>query len=132
MRELNLSSTKNTPEVRFNYGRLEMHGEAFPENASDFFRPLLEWLDSYRDCPFVREENQTTVFVSDIDYFNTMSRPYVLEIVKRLNQLQQSGHAVRMKWFYEGELDIDEDDINFQELIEDFSIQIDYIPKTTR
>jgi hypothetical protein len=132
MQELNLTPTKNTPEVKFNSGRLEMHGEAFPENASDFFRPLLDWLDNYKTSSYVREEGQGTVFVSNIDYFNTMSRPYVLEIVKKLNHLNQSGHSVKMKWFYEGELDIDEDDINFQELIDNFSIQIDYIPKTTR
>ncbi|TAE69658.1 MAG: DUF1987 domain-containing protein [Bacteroidetes bacterium] len=123
-----ISQTKITPEVKFEpNGSLYWNGEAFPEDAPTFFQPVLAWLRGYIKSEYVQIKNTKTYFKSKLLYFNSGARPYILNAIKLLNELAQTGHRVEIDWEYDMAGDIDEDDINFPELLENFSIHINYI-----
>lgn len=127
---LYISETKITPEVKFEpSGTLLWKGEAFPEDAPSFFQPVLAWLRGYVKSDYVKEKDSKTFFKSQLMYFNSGARPYILNAIKILNELAQTGHQVEIIWEYDMEGDIDEDDINFSDLIENFAIKIRYVLK---
>lgn len=45
MERLEISATRSTPHVIFDpeQGVMSMKGDAYPENAASFFRPVLDW-----------------------------------------------------------------------------------------
>lgn len=129
MRELHLNPTKSTPKVDFIKGSLHISGEAFPEDTIGFFTPLLEWIDEYAQSEYCLDTSNETLLFSNIDYFNTGSRPYVIELVIKLNNLHKTGHKVSIIWHYDMDEGIEEDDVNFKEMIEGFKIDVEYIPK---
>ncbi len=49
MDKLEIIGTAKTPTVEFSSetGVLELKGRSIPENAIDFFKPLVDWLDDY-------------------------------------------------------------------------------------
>jgi hypothetical protein len=124
---LYLSATKTTPEVKFEpNGNLLWRGEAFPEDARSYFQPILAWLRAYINSTEANQVNTQTILKSQLFYFNSGSRPYILNAVTILNQLAKKGKPVHIVWEYDSTGDMDEDDINFQELIEDFQISVEY------
>jgi hypothetical protein len=130
--KLYLPPTKSTPEVNFELGNLQIVGESFPEDAPGYFRPIIDWLNEYAHSEYIADLHNQTIFMSNIEYFNTGSRPFVIEMVKILNDLYQQGHKIHFKWFYDGEIGIEEDDIHFEDLIENFVLPVDYIPRLTK
>ncbi len=125
-----INRTKITPEVKFEpNGILNWNGEAFPEDAPGFFQPILAWLRGYIKSEYVQKNGSKTYFKSQLMYFNSGARPYILNAIKILNELAQTGHKIDIDWEYDMAGDIDEDDINFSELMENFCININYILK---
>ncbi len=78
----------------------EFTGASFIE-STDFYDPVIEWIDTYMQNP----SPETTV-VFKLNYINTMSSKVLSLIMMKLAKLQQEGHRVFIKWFYE---DWDED-----------------------
>jgi hypothetical protein len=105
-----------------------MRGESFPEDAPEFYKRLVSWIDHYLTTDYAKDKTKKTHFVSKINFFNTASRGFLLEMVSSLNRLHRSGHAVTMTWYYDAEEGIDEDDINFRDLIDDFQVPVEYKP----
>jgi hypothetical protein len=129
MRELHLNPTKSTPTVDFIEGSLHISGEAFPEDTMGFFTSLLDWITEYAQSEYCLDTSKETLLYSNIDYFNTGSRPYVIEMVVKLNDLHKTGHKVNITWHYDADEGIEEDDVNFADFIDNFKIKVAYIPK---
>lgn len=125
---LSVKSTKTTPEVQFMEGAMSMRGESFPEDAPDFYKKLITWLEGYSQSAYAKDKTKSTKFISQINFFNTASRGFLLEMVSLLNRMHIAGHKVHMTWFYDAEEGIDEDDINFRDLIDDFQVPVEYKP----
>ena len=111
MDNLFIEGSKQTPKVDFNAskGNLEISGRSIPENTFEFFNPILLWLDEYSNIAL----DVTTINVN-LEYFNTSSSKYILEIFKRLKSLINDGKEVQVKWYYE------EDDEEMMETGEDY------------
>ncbi len=127
---LSIKSTKTTPEVQFQNGSLAMRGESFPEDAPEFYKRLVVWMDGYSRTEYALDKTKYTAFTSKINFFNTASRGFLLEMVSILNRIYATGHKVIITWYYDAEEGIDEDDINFKELIDDFQVPVEYKPYT--
>jgi len=106
-----IERSKQTPEIKFNAesGVLEIMGRSIPENTFDFFNPVLSWLDEYSQNPASK-----TVVKVNLEYFNTSSSKYILEILKRVKNIMNDGHDVLVEWYYE------EDDEEMMETGEDY------------
>ena len=88
----------------------EFSGPSLPEDAIDFYAPIIEWLDDYLENP-----NEKTEVIFKIDYYNTASSKVIFEILKKFGGLYLSGKDVEIHWYYP------EDDEDMMEAGEDFS-----------
>lgn len=108
---LKIEETKQTPEIDFDpeSGELEISGRSIPENTFEFFNPVLEWLEEYASVA-----PEKTIIHVNLEYFNTSSSKYILEIFKKLKKLEGEDKEVLVKWYYE------EDDEEMMETGEDY------------
>lgn len=111
MELLEIEGTNITPSIKFDAenGVLDLKGRSIPENSLEFYQPIYNWLDSYIDSP----KDKTVVNVH-LDYFNTSSSKCILDILKRVDKLDQNGKDVLVKWYY------DENDEDMMESGEDY------------
>ncbi len=112
MEELVIESTSLTPGIKFDgeLGQFELKGRSIPENSLEFYQPVYEWLDAYLENP-----KEKTVVNVQFDYFNTSSSKCILDILKRIDRLDDMGKDVLIKWYY------DENDEDMMEAGEDYS-----------
>jgi len=123
MKELILIGTKQTPYVSFNAsnGKLEISGRSIPENAFEFYNPLLAWLSEYKTIALA--ETNVKVY---LEYFNTSSSKYILEVLKKLIDINElKDKEVKVEWCY------DEDDEEMMETGEDYEDVTGFIFKYT-
>ena len=116
MENIHIEGTTKTPTVEFdnNTGQLVIKGRSIPENSIDFYKPLVDWIDAYAKQP-----KEVTVLNMQLEYFNTSSSKCILDVFKKLENIQKAGNSVRVKWHYE------EDDEDMLEAGEDYDAIID-------
>ncbi|TAE43494.1 MAG: DUF1987 domain-containing protein [Bacteroidetes bacterium] len=103
---------EDTPKVILdhNNGFFEISGRSLPEDSADFYGPILEWLDKYKDSP--RPE---TEFNFKLEYFNTASSKLILDILSKLESID----GAKVVWYYH------EDDEDMQEAGQEFADLVD-------
>ncbi len=111
MDNITIEGTPKTPTVEFDAssGKLVIKGRSIPENSIDFYKPLVDWIDSYAKFP-----KQDTEVVIELEYFNTSSSKCLLDVFKKLESIRTAGHNVNVNWHYE------EDDEDMLEAGEDY------------
>lgn len=113
MEDLKQEGSAKTPHVEFSSsGELLLKGRSIPENSIEFYKPLIEWIESYSESP-----NSSTVLNVQLEYFNTSSSKCILDVFKKLESV--TGSEVSVKWYYE------EDDEDMLEAGEDYEAIID-------
>lgn len=96
MDTLIINGTAKTPNIECNpSGILRIEGRSIPENAVDFYRPVLDWISEY-----AQSNPKKTVLEVKYEYFNTSSSKCILDIFKRISQLASDSHEVSIVWFY--------------------------------
>ena len=105
MGPLHIAATAKTPEIHFieDEHRLLLSGRSIPENAVDFYRPVLEWAKG------IGSEYVLTVHVQ-LEYFNTSSSKCLLDLFKRL----ENSSSLEVQWYF------DADDEDMLEAGEDY------------
>jgi hypothetical protein len=112
MQAINIESTEDTPKVILDAsaGKFEMSGRSLPEDAAEFYQPILDWLDAYNSSP-----NPETTFEVKLEYFNTASSKLILDVLTKLEDID----GVTIHWYYyEDDEDMEEAGEEFSELIE--------------
>lgn len=107
--------SSRTPLIYFdsNQGSLEIKGRSIPENSTEFYKPLNEFIDSY-----LLLEKPNTVVTVFLDYFNTNSLKCIFNIFKQLESLMTKGCSVTINWNYEdGDEDMLECGKDFQSVL---------------
>ncbi len=96
MEPLNIRSTEDTPKVIFDPFKelFEISGRSLPEDVNNFFKPILDWLHEYFESP-----NPKTVFILNLQYFNTASSKILVEIFTFLEEKYENGYDVEVKWY---------------------------------
>jgi len=102
MEPLIIEATEDTPEVYFHPKEnvFKFSKSSLPENAIEFYKPILEWLKKYQSNP-----NPETVFDFDIEYLNTASSKQIFEVIMLINGISENSD-VTVRWHYDV---IDED-----------------------
>ncbi|MCP4312799.1 MAG: DUF1987 domain-containing protein [Bacteroidetes bacterium] len=103
MEKLTLTPTQNSPGVYLDPAgnRFEFSGESRPENVRSFYMPILEWLEQFAGEVSVKRGDTPLEFMFNLEYFNSTSAKYILDIFKVLNSIKKAGSPVRVKWQYE-------------------------------
>ena len=101
MEAFKIEESNLTPKISLDgdSGQLEFAGKSIPENSLEFYQPVYDWLDAY-----VKDPREKTVVTVKLDYFNTSSSKCILDILKRIDKIDEQGFDVLIKWYY------DEDD----------------------
>ena len=109
MENIRIEGTPKTPTVNFDKdaGKLELSGRSIPENSIEFYKPLLDWIESYGSSP----QGNTEVDIK-LEYFNTSSSKCILDVFKKLEGVGNTNMTVN--WYYE------EDDEDMLEAGEDY------------
>lgn len=110
MENLIIYKTKSTLAVNFDArtGILELSGSSYPENTSEFFQPLITWIQNY----FLQVTKPLTLNLK-IDYLNSSSIKFLSDIINKLQHYYKSGGEVEINWYYK------EDDEDMKEMGEE-------------
>ena len=108
MEDIRIEGTPKTPTVNFitNEGLLEIKGRSIPENSIEFYKPLIDWIESY-----AKEPKDSTNINIQLEYFNTSSSKCILDLFKKLEAIINN---ITINWYYE------EDDEDMLEAGEDY------------
>ena len=101
MDTLTLQGTDDTPEILLDKKNeiFEISGRSLPEDAVEFYRPVLEWIERYKNEP-----NSKTEFVLKLEYTNTASSKLIQDVLFSLEDLE----GAKIVWCYRE----DDDDMN--------------------
>jgi len=109
---LQLEGTEDTPKVTLDKktGMLEISGRSLPEDSTEFYKPVLDWIETYAQSP-----NPSTDFIFKLEYFNTSSSKLILDVLYALEDIQ----GIKVQWyFHEEDEDMEEAGQEFSELVE--------------
>ena len=115
MNTLSIKETNHTPNIHFDNekGTIEISGKSLPDEAHDFYDPILQWIEKYSETP-----QPNTVANIHFAYFNTSSSKFILELFKKLATINNSGNQVEVNWYYlEDELDMLEAGEDYQAIV---------------
>ncbi len=106
-----IEGSPKTPTVSFDSekGVITLKGRSIPENSIEFYRPLVDWLESYSQTP----QPKTTCTIQ-LEYFNTSSSKCLLDLFKKMENMNKNGNEIVINWYYE------EDDEDMLEAGEDY------------
>jgi len=112
-----LHGTYYVPTVNFDAqtGICELLGESYLEDTASFFSPLISWLQE-----FFKTQDKKLTFNFKLDYYNTSSSKFIVDIFSLLKQKQDKGREVEVNWFYNNLSEDAEEEI---EEVEDFMLE---------
>jgi hypothetical protein len=96
------AATKSTPAVHFNAdaGILTMQGESYPENAFEFYQPLIRWVEEY-----LTKLSNPVILQLRLTYLNTSSTRCMLTLLDRFEAAYQQNLPVAVHWYYHADDD---------------------------
>lgn len=95
-----IPATATTPLIKYSEDSLtlEIIGRSIPEDASEFYQPVLDLLQNLKQhCP----KMITTVF--QFEYFNTHSSRSLLDILRKLDETKSNGTQAKVFWLCDEE-----------------------------
>lgn len=100
MKAYRVEATDFSPEVILDpkNNTFEISGISRPENANEFYEPIVDWLDKYINNP-----NKITEFKFRFDYFNTSSLKFFLMILSKCKEITESSAELSIKWYHDAE-----------------------------
>ena len=92
-----LAATEESPEIIFNKidNEFKIFGRSMPEDAHEFYKPVLQWFDEYSNDP-----NPYTVLEIQLEYFNSGSVKQVFALLCVMENILESGKEAKVIWIY--------------------------------
>ncbi len=103
MKDIYLARTAHSPEVDFQFSghTLSISGEAYPENANEFFHPILTGLERYLKSV----DGQDIEFHFRLTYFNSAATKMLYSMFELLNESACSSNRIILNWYHDEEDD---------------------------
>lgn len=97
MKALKIKGSSDIPQVVFDSkrGRLFMGGSSLPENVIEFFNPIMQWLDEYKN-----NVSASTSVEFNFEYLNTASTNMMARIIESLQELKSYNNDISITWCY--------------------------------
>jgi len=94
---LKIEKTSDTPNVTLdsNNNLFEFSYRSLPENAIDFYNPILDWIEEYSKNP-----NNETIVDFKLEYFNTASAKQIAKVLLKLLEISKNA-KVKINWYYD-------------------------------
>ena len=118
MDKLEIKATSRTPEVLFDFdnNHLKISGESYPEDAMEFYNPILDSLDAYLE----NLGSGNCRFDFELIYFNSSSAKVIMMLMDKLDEAAENGGLVEVYWYYDAE------DDTMEELGEEFGEDLEH------
>ena len=108
MQKLYIESTQLTPEINFSPDEniFIIKGTSSPEDVRALYYPVIEWIKIFVDdiiegeLPQFSSSNPVR-FKTDLDYFNSSSAKFLLDIFTELKRLSLKDIKVLVEWYYD-------------------------------
>jgi len=104
MKKVSINPSSNTPKVIFDPSNniFEISGESRPYDVPSFYQPLLAWLDEFnKELSEMKAGSGSLEFKFNLEYFNSLSAKYILDLCKKLSKIHSDGHEINVIWQYE-------------------------------
>ena len=97
MKILEIKAKEDAPYVFMDAdeGFMEIKGKSYPPDVASFYEPILDWLEEYK-----KEERQVLNINLIMEYFNTASSKLLLDILYKLEEIDELGKKVTVNWYY--------------------------------
>jgi hypothetical protein len=126
MKPLKIEATKFTPKVHLHPEEniFLISGFSLPENVTEFYEPVISWLNQFAEQ--VKPKEEALNFSFKLIYYNSGSFKMLINILQIIASLQKRGVKVDAFWFY------DEDDYQLKDIGEELSdlVGLPFIFKT--
>jgi hypothetical protein len=106
MKPLKIDSSKLTPGIIAYPERkvLEVYGFSLPENATEFYQPVLNWLIDFKkelaDKPSAYDEFNV---IFKLVYYNSSSLRQIVEMFHIFHEIISMNFALHITWQYDSE-----------------------------
>ncbi len=120
MDNINIEVGERSPKITCDWdkGVMEIVGESYPENVTDFYGPVLSAVEKYLSTS--KDKSFSCTF--ELLYFNSSSAKVLMRIFDMFEEYSNShGHNIKVIW------KVDEEDDNMRELGEEFAEDIENI-----
>ena len=109
---LEYEATRVTPYIHFDpsTGIMRIQGASMPENVTEFYGPIIDWLSAYGNAPC-----EKTIPRFQLAYFNTATSKIFMELIARIETIAEQGHETCIEWWLEP------DDDDMREAGEDYA-----------
>ena len=107
MDSLIIEATEDSPKILFDTAsnRFIISGESRPENAGKFYTPVINWIVKFEERLAWRKnemkDETPLVCVFKLDYFNSTSAKYIMDILLVLKKFVDEGYKVSVEWHYD-------------------------------
>jgi hypothetical protein len=100
----------NSPFVQLDHKahKFEFRGESRPENAQKFYQYILDWIEQYDKLIWymkdISKKKVDAVCEFNLDYFNSTSAKFILDIIKAFQKIQDSNQetfSVVFEWHHD-------------------------------
>ena len=88
-----VEETRTTPMILIDQGVITIKGRAIPEDAFEFFEPVVEACSKYAEKP-----SKHTVVKIHLDYINSGSKKYLTNILTVLEASYLDGNGYEISW----------------------------------
>ena len=93
-----VEKTRTTPHVSIDLGQITIKGRSIPEDAFEFFEPVLEACREY----IIKPAKHTIVLIH-LDYVNSGSKKYLANIFTVLEKSYLDGNGYEITWTYDSD-----------------------------
>lgn len=102
---LRIESTKFTPGIVLDPHThvLEFYGFSLPENAAEFYEPVIKWLSSYKNKILDMNTFPEIHVIFKFSYYNSSSLRKLIEIFNLFSEMYRKGVPVTISWQYDSE-----------------------------
>lgn len=92
-----LQETEDTPQVELDpeNNKFSISGRSLPEDTSEFYKPIINWMKAY-----VKQPNPYTEFQLKMEYFNSSSIKQIVTLLVILSEIIKTGKEVKITWHY--------------------------------
>jgi len=99
MEKLFIEETKYTPRIIMDAekGLLQIEGKSYPENTFEFYKPVIEWIETYFRSPQAK-----TTLQMEIIYFNSSSSKLFFDLFDLLEEYRERSD-ITIEWIYDPE-----------------------------
>jgi hypothetical protein len=126
MNKIALVATEFTPHILLDHNTFtfEIKGESSPEDAKQFYSPIIKWIDDFgKYLHFLYESNpelvkRDLVFHFHLDYVTSSSLKNIYDLLLKIETLKIYTDNLLIKWMFdEGDDDMKDNGLEFSKML---------------